>query len=270
VNGAGEQSVVALERGGGTPIARPRTAGKGGRRWWRAVGGMAVPVLVTLLGGCDATPPLRHWSLVPGDWFLYAAERATQVEVSRQRLWIRNVGAVTGADGQPAWLREIGSGSAELLRLDPRGLFRIAWLGSAAEGRRARAVDQSLLLPLRATLDTRWESPDRTRLLERKVDGYGRLFVVDEVVRIDWQVSAVDDSVAVPGGRFSHCLRLEGRGSGRFKGDRSVTGSRFTVTETQWLAPAVGLVRLEREETTDGGIIPIGRYRLELIKRGPD
>ncbi|HAZ61491.1 MAG TPA: hypothetical protein DCY89_07965 [Gammaproteobacteria bacterium] len=234
------------------------------------MGNVVLPVLLTILGGCDATPPLRHWSLKPGDWFLYAAERATQVEVSRQRLWIRNGGEVMGVDGQPAWLREIGSGSAELLRLDPRGLSRIAWLGGAVDGRRTRALDQSLLLPLRATLDARWESPDRTRLLERKVDGYGRLFVVDEAVRIDWRVSAVDESVAVPSGRFSHCLRLEGRGSGRFKGDRSVTGSRFTVTETQWLAPAVGLVRLEREETTDGGIIPVGHYRLELIERGPD
>jgi len=227
-------------------------------------------VLVACLGGCTGEGVGPHWSLAPGDWFLYAVERQTLVEEGVQRLWMRNAGRITAPDGGTAWLRDLGSGSAELLRVDARGLLRLAWLRSTADGRRRLEPVETLLVPGSDASAVPWEVTDRTRLLERKVDGYGRLFVVDEAARIEWQVASTDETVAVPAGRFHGCLRMQGRATGRFEGDRTVTGSHFTITETQWHAPGVGLVRLEREETTDGGIIPFGRYQMELIARGPD
>lgn len=227
-------------------------------------------LLCALAGGCGGEAPTPHWSLEPGAWFLYAARRETQAAVGVERLWVRNGGQVAAPDGGVAWLREWGGGSAELLRVEARGLLRLAWLSGTADGRRVLEPTETLLVPVGGVPGVSWEHVDRTRLLERKVDGYGRLFVVEETARLAFRIVAEGETVDVPAGRFGGCMRLEGRARGRFQGDRTVTGGHFGIAETQWHAPGVGLVRLEREETTEGGIIPFGRYQLELIGRGPD
>jgi hypothetical protein len=222
------------------------------------------------LSACGGSAGSGPWNLEPGRWWLYGVRRETIASVGHQREWQRNEGRVRLPDGSPAVLRSHGSGAAELLRSTSAGLERVAWTRPHVDGTSDFLEDPSLLVPAGTDPGGGWYRRDRTRVLERKVDAYGRLFVIDEPFTMRWTQAEHTETVETPAGRFAACTRLEGSGQGSFEGDRTVTGSRFTVKEIQWHAPGIGLVRLEREEHTDGGIIPSGRYHLELIDHGRD
>jgi hypothetical protein len=62
-------------------------------------------------------------------------------------------------------------------------------------------------------------------------------------------VESDDDTVEVPAGRFERCARIVSRGEARIETE---TGPATVAVETRlWYAPGVGVVKIERNETTD-------------------
>lgn len=219
-------------------------------------------------GGVDNTAflPLK----TPASW-VYDAHSQTMNGKRLQRLFTRNEAEVIHSDGEPALLRSRGVDYRELVRLAPEGLLRLAVLRADANAHWAEDPAEPLLLLPRELLPGReWRQASRTQVLEATVDPFRRRYVVQEPVEMRYRVVANDAVIDTPAGRFSHCLLLEATGEGHFQGDKTVPGGNISVRQSEWYAAGVGLVRLDREETTSSSILPRGLYQLTLVNYRPD
>ncbi|MGQ0529750.1 MAG: hypothetical protein ACT4PG_08075, partial [Panacagrimonas sp.] len=112
-----------------------------------------------------------------------------------------------------------------------------------------------------------WEVETRPYILERAVP-FRERFSQDHSKRIvlRMQVASLDDVVEVPAGTFTRCLQLEGSGLLNVLADARIGASPVPVTHTEWYAPGVGLVKLERTEWLDTQQIVGGKISMELLR----
>ncbi|NIR61369.1 MAG: hypothetical protein GWO02_18665 [Gammaproteobacteria bacterium] len=108
---------------------------------------------------------------------------------------------------------------------------------------------------------TRWTARGRVALLRRNLPLF-RL-EAEASLPLTRSVAAADEVVEVPAGRYSGCLRVEGRGAVRFESE-ALGVVTVEVTVTDWFAPGVGLVKSVREERPDSQALGEGRAVMEL------
>ena len=69
-------------------------------------------------------------------------------------------------------------------------------------------------------------------------------------------------------GVFNHCLHVTGRGQTTVQTDRGNASASVTVQVDEWYAPSVGLVKLERQETSESTFLKAGRQTWQLLDYG--
>lgn len=115
--------------------------------------------------------------------------------------------------------------------------------------------------PLRT--GTAWQAETRVDILHRRHESFsgGESFIsLDNKIILDFHIAGMDDTVGVPAGRYTHCMRIEGSGS--VKVDARTRGiDHILIEETEWYAKGIGLVRRKRKEMS----VP-EKYRGELIQ----
>ena len=79
-----------------------------------------------------------------------------------------------------------------------------------------------------------------------------------------FQVSSVNETVTVPAGRFENCIKIVGSAEFSFFADAVQGYQTVPVTQTEWYAPAVGLVKLERSEDIDLSLFKGGKISYQL------
>ena len=91
---------------------------------------------------------------------------------------------------------------------------------------------------------------DLPKKLEGGWDGLSRYMTMD------YTITSLDESVKVPAGRFSRCLRVDAVGFLDLP-QRILLGIRtIKVEQTQWYAPEVGLVKMTRREFAIPNLYP--------------
>ena len=108
------------------------------------------------------------------------------------------------------------------------------------------SVERVIGYPL--SVGTQWSSTARLQLfdLPKKLeDGWNGL---SRYMTMDYTITGLDESVKVPAGRFSRCLRIDAVGFLDLP-QRIMLGIRtIKVEQTQWYAPEVGLIKMTRRE----------------------
>jgi hypothetical protein len=199
----------------------------------------------------------------PGRWWYYSTQTRILDEERRQRLFVANV----AFDGRTLLQRRQG-GWDHLYAIGDDGIAHRSYLNRRGGGREAREAN-ALLLPQPASEGANWQYRSRLRLIESRTfaaeDRLGGRYLP---VELDARVAATDVTVEVPAGRFRGCVRVEASGRALVPADRGNLEVEVAVSQTEWYAPGVGLVKSVRAETADSPFLRSGEYRQELLEMG--
>lgn len=81
-----------------------------------------------------------------------------------------------------------------------------------------------------------------------------------------FDVISTTAEVRVPAGMFKNCIQLQGKGAISFYADPRIGYQEVIITQTEWYAPGVGLVKLVREEPLNLEIYKGGHIHFELTR----
>lgn len=186
----------------------------------------------------------------------YRWEYVIEEKVNDQREVLKSVGAdlkpVT-IEGIEYYPRRYANGKTYYFQKSEAGISV-----SADPGQPGKII---LGFPFRT--GTAWQTETRVDILHRRHESFsgGESFIsLDDKIILDFRIAGMDDTVGVPAGQYSHCMRIEGSGS--VKVDARTRGiDHIRIEETEWYAKGVGLVRRKRTETS----VP-EKYRGELVQ----
>ena len=105
----------------------------------------------------------------------------------------------------------------------------------------------------------------RTAVLENTGPPWETLFRIRVPVTMHYRVAELGQSVETPAGRFSDCALVVGQGSANADVGNYIGRTSIEVSSRAWYARGVGLVRLERDETTTADAISAGHITMELL-----
>lgn len=81
-----------------------------------------------------------------------------------------------------------------------------------------------------------------------------------------YEIASLDDAVETPAGVFPKCIRIEATGKMVFYADASAGYQEILINHTEWYAPGVGLVKLERDEPLNTDIMKGGKVSMVLTR----
>lgn len=219
------------------------------------------------IAACSEKPQPNYFPLNEGYRWQYRMSESNPLVNRRLPLSMENLGART-RDGLRYWLRRSSEGNEYWLRVDGEGVQRSgsrSWLGGLPALGEAQTV-----LPPKLVVGAEWNAQTRPYILERAIP-FRERFTQDESKNIElrMRLASDDEMVEVPAGRFEHCLRIEGQGRLFVLADARIGASEVPITHTEWYAPGVGLVKLQRREELKTEQIVGGEVTLELLRFEP-
>lgn len=219
-----------------------------------------LPILALVLAACGAgDTPDDYFPLTPGRQWQYRVERTTMDGTRALRHAVRTLGVPPGME--VSGVRETLSGQRLLYVHDDGAIAR---LKTTRDARGTDIAHRVTVLPARLAPGTRWQSRSETSVLENTGPPWETLFRISVPLVLDYEVAAVDASVDTPAGRFDDCVLVTAHGSTSADVGNYIGRTAIEVNTREWYARDVGLVRLEREETTGATALSGGRLVMEL------
>ena len=93
----------------------------------------------------------------------------------------------------------------------------------------------------------RWRTPGRTVLLTQRFLS-SKALPITIGIDLDYTIEGLDETVRVPAGLFTHCLKLAAAGQSTVNTGDNQKILEVRVDLAEWYAPGVGLVKAERSE----------------------
>ena len=221
---------------------------------------------VLALGACKPGGS-SYYPLEASRWWDYAVRGTVLDETHHSRYLLQNAGLAKGMD-KPVYVQTAQTGSSELLRYRGAGVERIASMRAGMRGPQPDGKPR-VMLPEALTLGTRWQVRSTLALIEsRTFEPRDRVIPRHLPVALNKKVVADDAEVEVAAGRFTACLLIEGEGTASVPTDRGNGTASVAVAVREWYARGVGLVKLERRESSDSSFMKSGEQTWELLDYG--
>lgn len=114
-----------------------------------------------------------------------------------------------------------------------------------------------------------WAQHSTLQLIESRTFARADRVVVKRYpVTLKQHIAAHDETVRVPAGKFTRCVRIDGMGEAVIKTDRGNAKATVSVKTSQWFAPGVGLIKKTREETSESPFLKPGQREWTLAAYG--
>ena len=113
---------------------------------------------------------------------------------------------------------------------------------------------------------TEWEQITYTRLLKKTGPPQRTEFKIIAEVPLEIKIESLEDTVIVPAGQFNKCMRIKMIGSAYKDAGNYVGLTLVNVEQTNWYSSGVGLVKMERIETTQSDALDKGTLLVELTE----
>jgi hypothetical protein len=227
---------------------------------------LLLALLTTLSGACSEAGHSGHlaehfFPLEAGLNWHYRVQRTTMDGRAEMRYAIQSV--APPVDSDISAVRETLSGYRYLYAVNDEGIFRI---GEHASTQPATldAGTRELVLPQPLLTTSRWQTTSRTSVLESSASPWESLFRVNVPVTLHYVVESLDAEVVTGAGRFTNCLVIAGQGGVDADIGDYIGQTQIAVVSREWFAPGVGLVRMERHETTAAESLNSGSLTMEL------
>lgn len=216
------------------------------------------------LSACGGQPQPRYFPLNPGYEWEYRVHEQNRVTDTVRSLHLHNR-SLRERDGV-SYARRLASDGNEYWLSVEDGRLRRHWTRTAIDFEPRADKTPRMVMPVPPQQGQWWEIDTRPYILER-IAPFRERFFLDDSKRINlrMEIAALDDVVEVPAGRYTEVMRVEGSGLLHVLADARIGASEVPVTHTEWYAPGVGLIKLERRETLDTIHIQGGNITMELV-----
>lgn len=221
---------------------------------------------LALLAGCGARSPGadlfplesgHRWTYeVRTDWEDQRVERETRVFETLGR-------DDTLASGQ-AWLRRSDAGMDYWLRTDESGIYRVA-SRSLVQAEPQDDDTRRYVLKAPLAVGTQWAASTVAYLLQRRQGFPAEVRHGVAPVLMNYAIEATGQAVDTRAGHFEGCLRVGGKAALKLFADPVSGWKDLPLLTTEWYCPAVGLVKLQREESAGSPMLLGGTLTMELL-----
>jgi uncharacterized protein DUF3108 len=205
---------------------------------------------------------ISYFPLSEGYKWQYDVTLITRDGLDKQKYLLNNLGE-TNLNGSLVYLRQSLDGTKLYYSVSDEG---ISYLGSVENQGINPEIneDKQLVFPASLSVGTVWEQSTTTKLLKKTGPPQKTEFKIIADVPLEVKIEALDESVTVPAGRFDKCMKITMTGSS-FKDAGNYVGLTLVdVEQTNWYAPGVGLIKMERKETTQRKALDKGSLLIEL------
>lgn len=225
---------------------------------------------LSLLAGCDK-PSDDHpfFPLEEGRSWTYKVEVTFDDPdgyVESSMLKLSNMGRVE-LNGAETWRRRSDSGSEYWLRVDEKGVYRVA--SRSPTGKQA-VLDASprTVIPAKLTPDQTWSVSTVPYFIKRRNEWPQEFKYIDKYrqMTMNYSVQATDQKVTTPAGDFTGCLLIKGVADMNVWVENEMTYKEVPMVNLEWYCPNMGLVQLERREPTTARFFQGGVLRMTLVK----
>lgn len=221
---------------------------------------------VLLCASCERASD-GYVNLDPGFWTIYAVDD----EVLGDRRTNRYVSANLPEqqfNGEMLSRSSSQASSLEYLRRTGAGIERVAHRNASTAGV-VDDVPARTILPPTLELGESWGVTSSLGVIEsRTFARRDRVIGRRYPVTINKHIAAIDERVVVPAGTFDGCLRIDGAGHTVVAADRGNHEVVVQVVTREWFAPGIGLIKLEREESSPSSFLKAGTQRWQLLDYG--
>ena len=228
---------------------------------------LSVAVLALGLAGCSKVGGGEYFPLNEGLQWHYKLDVVMPDGKNKKDLMIRSMGPSsfrTEEDEIQGMVRRTSDGTDYLVQEREDGFYRV---GKRVIVQTKPQADKAprLILPkgrnLRVgytwTMDT---SPYVAHWMPPFIEANASIKPFDMV----YEIASLDDTVETPAGVFQKCVRVDGMGKMVFYADASAGYQEILINHSEWYAPGVGLVKLERDEPLDTSIMKGGKVTMVL------
>lgn len=166
-------------------------------------------------------------------------------------------------NGVSAMRRHSDSGLDYWLRSDDTGIYRIA---SKNPLEREPIIDENPRYVLRKpyVVGTRWDASTVAYILEYRNESLKEVRYTHKSINMVYRIEAIDQKVTSIAGNFEGCIKITGEAQVKLFADDAFTFRNVPLFSYEWYCPKVGLVRLQRVETSPSKFILGGSTLLEL------
>jgi hypothetical protein len=230
---------------------------------------LVVGICIFCLTACSGEDSqTNYFPLKEGLSWEYKVTKDLVSERQSERYSVINIGAVDlpgDYSGEPVFIRKTSDGTDYYILQDDAGSHRIAKRIVIENNPRFDQEERKILPgPKDLELGRFWTVETQPYTL-RSVEfhslpnpGLKRFMMSNEI-------TAIDATVSVPAGVFENCIEVTGQGEISMYVDPRLGYQDILMTQKEWYAPGVGLVKLVREEPLDLPMFKGGTVSFELV-----
>lgn len=198
----------------------------------------------------------------------YKTSFKVNLKNSEQRLIITNQKPIR-IDNQTLYPQTFHNNRSRYYSIANDGVFQIAKreLNEAIQ----HYEKPLILIQYPIKINTKWQQESQAFFVQKKVreinSGQASLsgeLTINPLI-MHFEITAIDEQLTIPAGRFDHCLRIDGVGQTTGSG-LEIGAVEITVQQTEWYAPDVGLVKVVRSEVSNLEWAKLSHYEQVLDK----
>ena len=221
---------------------------------------LAISVLCV---SCTSDDP-SYFPLNKGYKWHYDVALITRDGLENQKYILNNLGK-SELEGKPVYLRQSLDGTTLYYSVDENGIVYLGNIDNSELGKAFHA-DKQIVMHYPLNMDTTWEQTTMTRLLKKTGPPQKTELKIIAKVPLEVKIESITDVVNVPAGHFKDCLKISMTGSTMKDAGNYVGLTLVNVKQTNWYAPGIGLVKMERVETTRSDALDKGSLLVELAE----
>ena len=236
---------------------------------------LATLIVSLSLLGCDADiPETDYFPLQKGVMWEYQVDEKLTGRENYRSFTIENRGlAQFPADheyaGDQISIRHTSDGTDYYILKDDSGIYRVA-KRTLIEYEPRFDANLVRVLPNHRDLNVgrSWVIPTKPYALHATAS-----FAVPDPrkrdINMQFEIKSITETVEVPAGIFENCIRVEGNTLLTLYVDPKLGYQDIPITQTEWYAPGVGLVKLVRNEPLNVELFKGGSISYELTRFDP-
>lgn len=204
--------------------------------------------------GCEAEPK-SYYPLIEGKRWIYQMGAGGMFGGSASaKVVVTNLGQ-RDLNGRKVTAQKIDAGGQSYFAFigqDEKGVYEYAIQTPQATAPEIKSLpNYSFQHPL--TAGTNWQGEQETSMLANKTK-----------VPLRLTIESIDETVTVPAGTFTKCLKVVGRGSTRKSMGPFMGSAKIEVEYHSWYALGVGLVKAVMKESSNHLMVGAGEGNLQL------